>query len=56
MDEEKGPIGRTMMTTRSLGAVLLAAAMSATIAAQTSSYKAPRTPDGHPDLRGSGQL
>jgi hypothetical protein len=52
MDEGKGPIERTMMTTRSLGAVFLAAAMSATIAAQTSSYKAPRTPDGHPDLQG----
>jgi hypothetical protein len=41
-----------MMTTRSFGAVLLAAAVSATLAAQTSSYKVPRTPDGHPDLQG----
>ncbi len=40
-----------MMTTRLLGAVL-ATAMSVTAAAQTSSYKAPRTPDGQPDLQG----
>jgi hypothetical protein len=41
-----------MMTARSLGAVAIAAATSVTIAAQTSSYKVPRTPDGHPDLQG----
>jgi hypothetical protein len=41
-----------MMTTRSCGAVLLAAAVSVTLAAQTSTYKVPRTPDGHPDLQG----
>src|SRR3954469_3453214 len=40
------------MTTRSSGAVVLAAALSATLAAQTPIYKAPRTPDGHPDLQG----
>jgi hypothetical protein len=40
------------MTSRTLGLAMLLAATSATLAAQISSYKAPRTPDGQPDLQG----
>jgi hypothetical protein len=44
-----------MMTTRSFGAVLLAAAISATLAAQTPSYKAPAHARRPPDLQGFGR-
>ena len=40
------------MTTRLLGTFVVIALASITMAAQGSTYKAPRTPDGQPDLQG----
>ena len=37
---------------RHLGVLALVTAASVTVAAQTSTYRAPRTPDGQPDLQG----
>jgi hypothetical protein len=44
-----------VITGRLLGAATLAAAVSLTVAAQTQTYKAPRTADGRPDLNGIWQ-